>query len=244
MEDIHNSVNVSEDLNRENAESTENTEIVSNNPELIEESQALDSSESVSQSTEAFIQEPKDSVALSSEVDVLSDLKNRIQSIFDEKEEKIRNHYDEQIETLQLQKEKEIEYLKNNENLITQELKGIDVAQLESNTFHQPLLDILSQKVANINNFISNNLKHSLFFSYNSISADFVSESSLSINKDFVLTDNRLHWRGRSLQVSEKEILVTGGSTKPTQVLLINIETHEFKELPELSQGRELHAMV
>lgn len=82
-----------------------------------------------------------------------------------------------------------------------------------------------------------------LLLNYLNNGGDFLSEKVLEINGE-IMTIEDFNWTSRSLQVSEDEIMFTGGTGSYTKVYILSIETKEIRELPHLNQGRDLHAMT
>lgn len=74
-----------------------------------------------------------------------------------------------------------------------------------------------------------------------SIALDFTNKNFLKSgeNKQYYLVD----WDSRCLQISEKEIIITGGCNKNASYLL-NIEKNSLDTLADMGYGRKLHAMA
>ena len=156
------------------------------------------------------------------------------------------------IDTIILKKTQEISQLHNIKSQYSPMLEKGHVEKILSNSFLQPIFAAEDGKANGSRLFsliqeedrpsvISSNLSN--LVNYSSISGDFSSLSSMLVN-NATLSDARLNWKGRSLQVSPDKILLTGGSVHNAQTLLINTSTHEIHELGPLQAGRELHAMA
>lgn len=77
--------------------------------------------------------------------------------------------------------------------------------------------------------------------SFMSIALDFTNKTLLKTNenKQYYL----VNWDSRSLQISENEIIITGGSEKNASFLL-NVEKQSLDKLANVNIGRKLHAMA
>lgn len=86
-------------------------------------------------------------------------------------------------------------------------------------------------------------LHETLLSNYNTIAAEFTKNNTLKFS--YAEIENyKLDWRSRSMQVSEDEILITGGVEDATQVLIVNSKTFSISELSRLHTPRNLHTMT
>lgn len=105
---------------------------------------------------------------------------------------------------------------------------------IKNHTFLQPL----HRQIKNQGNF-----HETLLSNYNAVAADFVSDKVFKTSeKESEIS--KFNWKSRAIQVSDNEIMITGGAEDPTQVVLVNIHTFSTEELPSLHVGRELHCMA
>ena len=164
----------------------------------------------------------------------------------------LKDRFSSILDNLILQKTHELSQLNSVKSQYSPILENTHLTNIRSNSFTQPFFAgdgdkesgslLLSTLQSNDNpSVISSNLSD--LFRYSSISGDFSSVSSISLD-NAPLSNPQLNWKGRSLQVSHDKILLTGGSHYNTQTLIINTLTREVQVLPPLQEGRELHAMA
>ena len=75
----------------------------------------------------------------------------------------------------------------------------------------------------------------------NSIAADFNNDDHLIINSS-LFSHNSINWNSRSLQVTDKDLFLTGGKSNKS-CFTLNTETKGLISLQDLIIGRSLHAM-
>ena len=164
----------------------------------------------------------------------------------------LKDRFESSIDYLIQKKTQEISYLNTLKSEYSPLFEVNHLKSILSNTFMQPIFAAEQDKPCGSTllsaieeqdspSVISWNL--SKLSNYSSITCDFLLISSMSIN-NIPVSDRRLNWKGRSLQVADDKILLTGGSAINTQTLLINTVTQEIQELGHLLEGRELHAMA
>lgn len=157
----------------------------------------------------------------------------------------------EKISQIIAKKSEEIVQLKKIDNFCSEMLEQPHLDKIRANAFAQPIFDLENSEVSVRGviaalvpeEFSKISLALPALCTYSSISADYSLVNSMVVNGNQI-SDSRFHWKSRSLQVSNEQILVTGGSSNPTQVILVNVNTFEIQEVCNLIEGRELHAMA
>ncbi|OMJ72187.1 hypothetical protein SteCoe_29419 [Stentor coeruleus] len=105
---------------------------------------------------------------------------------------------------------------------------------IKSHEFLQPLHSQIKKNGKFHETFLSN---------YNTIAAEFTKNNTLKFTNGEI-ENLKFDWKSRSMQVSDDNILITGGAEDSTQVLIINSKTFSISELPRLNTPRELHTMT
>ncbi|OMJ91326.1 hypothetical protein SteCoe_6115 [Stentor coeruleus] len=119
------------------------------------------------------------------------------------------------------------------ENLYSKCLVGAEDV-IKNHTFLQPL----HRQIKTQGKF-----HETLLSNYNTVSGDYTNDKVFKILENDV-ENSRFNWKSRAIQVSDDEIMITGGAEDSTQVFLLNIHTYSTTELPSLHIGRELHCMT
>jgi hypothetical protein len=185
--------------------------------------------------------------------DLITVVQSHLEAGFDHKKKETEEDYEIKIAQLQFEKEAKLKAIDETKafylNYTGKLLPGFDGESLRNSRFLEPFLrsvlknapETLTSSFKTIPDTDSSSLFDYKNSNYLTISGDFVSKSELKLGNDNTISDERLDWRSRALQVSDHELLITGGSNF-TQVLLLNTETKVLERLHDLKIGRELHA--
>ena len=161
-------------------------------------------------------------------------------------------HWEENIDSILSKKSNDLKQLEKIKSFCSEELSQQHLDEIKTNRFHQPLINssLDEEKSKNLfldidKSLLSSDLLIGLssLTTYLSTSGDFLNETTLVIDGRNLQND-RLNWRSRILQVSENEIMITGGTNTGNRVLLLNLLSQDLEDLINLTHYRNLHAMA